>query len=99
MAFTRSLGSATPDNGIRVDGINPGPVLTWRLQNFLRKRPHDRRRRVVARQVVAVQEWCGHVAGRINDERPSSMKDGRSRKARLLVVRKCWGRVRRRRYR
>ena len=38
MAFTRSLGSATPDHGIRVVGINPGPVLTERLQNFLRKR-------------------------------------------------------------
>lgn len=38
MAFTRSLGSATPAHGIRVVGINPGPVLTERLQNFLRKR-------------------------------------------------------------
>ena len=38
MAFTRSLGSATPEHGIRVVGINPGPVLTERLQNFLRKR-------------------------------------------------------------
>lgn len=38
MAFTRSVGSATPEHGIRVVGINPGPVLTERLQNFLRKR-------------------------------------------------------------
>lgn len=38
MAFTRSLGSATPEHGIRVVGINPGPVLTERLENFLRKR-------------------------------------------------------------
>ena len=38
MAFTRSLGSATPEHGIRVVGINPGPVLTERLHNFLRKR-------------------------------------------------------------
>ena len=38
MAFTRSVGSATPGDGIRVVGINPGPVLTERLQNFLRKR-------------------------------------------------------------
>ena len=38
MAFTRSLGSATPEHGIRVVGINPGPVLTERLQVFLEKR-------------------------------------------------------------
>jgi NAD(P)-dependent dehydrogenase (short-subunit alcohol dehydrogenase family) len=38
MAFTRSLGSVSPDHGIRVVGVNPGPVLTERLQNFLRKR-------------------------------------------------------------
>ena len=38
MAFTRSLGSATPEHGIRVVGVNPGPVLTERLENFLKKR-------------------------------------------------------------
>ena len=38
MAFTRSLGSATPEHGIRVVRISPGPVLTERLHNFLRKR-------------------------------------------------------------
>lgn len=38
MAFTRSLGSVGPEHGIRVVGVNPGPVLTERLQNFLRKR-------------------------------------------------------------
>jgi NAD(P)-dependent dehydrogenase (short-subunit alcohol dehydrogenase family) len=38
MAFTRSLGSVSHQHGIRVVGINPGPVLTERLHNFLRKR-------------------------------------------------------------
>jgi len=38
MALTRSLGSVSHQYGIRVVGINPGPVLTERLQNFLRKR-------------------------------------------------------------
>ncbi len=38
MAFTRSLGSVGPEHGIRVVGLNPGPVLTERLQNFLRHR-------------------------------------------------------------
>ena len=38
MAFTRSLGSATPEHGSRVVGVNPGPVLTERLENFLKKR-------------------------------------------------------------
>ena len=38
MAFTRSLGSVSPEHGIRVVGVNPGPVLTERLHGFLRKR-------------------------------------------------------------
>ena len=38
MAMTRALGAASPEFGIRVLGINPGPVLTERLYNFLRRR-------------------------------------------------------------
>jgi NAD(P)-dependent dehydrogenase (short-subunit alcohol dehydrogenase family) len=38
MALTRSLGSVSPEHNIRVVGLNPGPVLTERLYNFLRKR-------------------------------------------------------------
>jgi 3-oxoacyl-[acyl-carrier protein] reductase len=38
MAMTRALGAASPEFGIRVLGINPGPVLTERLHNFLRRR-------------------------------------------------------------
>lgn len=38
MALTRSLGSVSHKHNIRVVGLNPGPVLTERLLNFLRKR-------------------------------------------------------------
>jgi len=38
MAFTRSLGRAAPDDGLRVVGINPGPIATDRLTMLLRSR-------------------------------------------------------------
>jgi NAD(P)-dependent dehydrogenase (short-subunit alcohol dehydrogenase family) len=42
MAFTRAMGGAAPDAGVRVVGINPGPVATDRLVTLLRKRAQDR---------------------------------------------------------
>ena len=36
MAFTRSVGSASPDFGVRVVGINPGYTSTDRAQTMLR---------------------------------------------------------------
>jgi 3-oxoacyl-[acyl-carrier protein] reductase len=42
MAFTRTLGSTSLDFGIRVIGINPGPVETERLEFLGRKRAQDR---------------------------------------------------------
>jgi hypothetical protein len=42
MAFTRALGGAAPDFGVRVVGINPGPVATDRLVMLLKKRAQDR---------------------------------------------------------
>lgn len=42
MAFTRALGAAAPAAGLRVVGINPGPVATDRLVTLLRKRAQDR---------------------------------------------------------
>ncbi|TCZ51442.1 short-chain dehydrogenase/reductase [Roseicella aquatilis] len=41
MAFTRALGGAAPDDGLRVVGINPGPVLTERLEGLLRRRAEE----------------------------------------------------------
>jgi len=38
MAFTRALGRASHADAIRVVGINPGPVLTERLEMLLRAR-------------------------------------------------------------
>ncbi len=42
MAFTRAMGGASPDFGVRVVGINPGPVATDRLVTLLKKRAQDR---------------------------------------------------------
>lgn len=42
MAFTRTLGSTSLDHGVRVIGVNPGPVLTDRLEFLGRKRAQDR---------------------------------------------------------
>ena len=38
MAFTRALGTTAPRDGMRVVGINPGPVATERIAMLLRAR-------------------------------------------------------------
>ena len=38
MAFTRAMGGAAPRDGLRVVGINPGPVMTERLVSLMRTR-------------------------------------------------------------
>lgn len=38
MAFTRALGGSSLKDGIRVMGVNPGPVKTERIVNMLKKR-------------------------------------------------------------
>jgi NAD(P)-dependent dehydrogenase (short-subunit alcohol dehydrogenase family) len=38
MAFTRTVGAASPPSGVRVVGINPGPVETERLRMLQRRR-------------------------------------------------------------
>ena len=42
MAFTRALGSVSPDKGVRVLGVNPGPTLTERLELLMKKKAADR---------------------------------------------------------
>ena len=41
MAFTRALGSASPADGVRVVGINPGATATQRMEMLLRRRAQD----------------------------------------------------------
>ncbi|MFO1057769.1 MAG: SDR family oxidoreductase [Dongiaceae bacterium] len=41
MAFTRALGGRSLDDGIRVVGINPGPVDTDRIYKLLKRRAKD----------------------------------------------------------
>jgi len=38
MAFTRALGGTSPEFGVRVVGINPGPVLTERIEFLNRQK-------------------------------------------------------------
>jgi NAD(P)-dependent dehydrogenase (short-subunit alcohol dehydrogenase family) len=38
MAFTRAMGGTAPRDGLRVVGINPGPVMTDRLLTLMRTR-------------------------------------------------------------
>lgn len=42
MAFTRALGGASGDVGVRVVGINPGPVATERLVGLMQKEAKTR---------------------------------------------------------
>ena len=41
-AFSQSLGSVSPQDGIRVISLNPGPVETERLVGLMKKKAHDR---------------------------------------------------------
>lgn len=41
MAFTRALGGASLDDGVRVVGVNPGPVETERIVKLLKRRALD----------------------------------------------------------
>ena len=42
MAFTRAIGGTAPRDGIRVIGVNPGPVMTERLITLNRHRAETR---------------------------------------------------------
>ena len=41
MAFTRAIGGQSLDDGIRVVGVNPGPVDTERIYKLLKRRASD----------------------------------------------------------
>ena len=41
MAFTRALGGVSLDDGIRVVGVNPGPVATDRMVKHMKRRAFD----------------------------------------------------------
>ena len=60
MAFTRAMGGTAPRDGLRVVGINPGPVLTERLVTLTRERAQQR--------LGDAERWpelmAGHAFGR-----------------------------------
>ena len=41
MAFTKALGAVSLDHGVRVVGINPGPVATERMVKLMKRRAVD----------------------------------------------------------
>ena len=41
MSFTRALGGVSLDHGVRVVGVNPGPVATDRMVKLMKRRAHD----------------------------------------------------------
>lgn len=41
MAFTKSLGAISLDHGVRVVGVNPGPVATNRMLKLMKRRSLD----------------------------------------------------------
>lgn len=41
IAFTKTMGAASPADNIRVVGVNPGPIDTERLEGLMRKRARD----------------------------------------------------------
>jgi NAD(P)-dependent dehydrogenase (short-subunit alcohol dehydrogenase family) len=41
MAFTRALGAVSLDHGVRVLGVNPGPVATDRMVKLMKRRALD----------------------------------------------------------
>lgn len=61
MAFTRAIGGRSLDDGIRVIGVNPGPVATDRIFRVLRTRAVDR----YGSEDEADQLVEGYPAGRI----------------------------------
>jgi NAD(P)-dependent dehydrogenase (short-subunit alcohol dehydrogenase family) len=42
MAFTRAMGGTAPRDGLRIVGINPGPVMTERLVTLMKTRAETR---------------------------------------------------------
>jgi NAD(P)-dependent dehydrogenase (short-subunit alcohol dehydrogenase family) len=42
MGFTRALGAVSPNHGVRVVGVNPGPTATDRLVHLMERKAEDR---------------------------------------------------------
>lgn len=42
IGFTRALGGRSPDDGFRIVGVNPGPILTERLTTILRAQAKEK---------------------------------------------------------
>jgi NAD(P)-dependent dehydrogenase (short-subunit alcohol dehydrogenase family) len=66
MAFTRTLGARSLDDGIRVVGVNPGPVDTERIYKLLRHR---------AQQWLGDEEVWPELQARYPRGRPASVRE------------------------
>ena len=71
MALTRALGGTSPEFGVRVIGVNPGPVATDRLEVLGRKRAAtlygdaDRWRETFANMPFGRAATCGEMAATV----------------------------------
>ncbi|MBB6122980.1 SDR family oxidoreductase [Sphingobium subterraneum] len=68
MAFTRAIGGRSMDHGIRVLGVNPGPVATDRIFKVLRTRAIER----FGTEDAADELTAGYPAGRIASVRETA---------------------------
>jgi NAD(P)-dependent dehydrogenase (short-subunit alcohol dehydrogenase family) len=66
MAFTRALGGYSLDDGIRVVGVNPGPVDTDRIYAMLKKR---------AKTWLGDEARFGELVARYPLKRPASVQE------------------------
>jgi NAD(P)-dependent dehydrogenase (short-subunit alcohol dehydrogenase family) len=71
MALTRALGGTSPEFGVRVIGVNPGPVATDRLEVLGRKRAAtlygdaDRWRETFANMPFGRAATCDEIAATV----------------------------------
>jgi NAD(P)-dependent dehydrogenase (short-subunit alcohol dehydrogenase family) len=71
MAFTRAIGGNSIDDGVRVVGVNPGPVLTDRVETLGRKRAksqygdEDRWRESFAKMPYGRPATCDEIAATV----------------------------------
>ena len=71
MAFTRAIGGTSPEFGVRVVGVNPGPVLTDRIETLSRQRAatlhgdESRWRESFARMPFGRPATCDEIAATV----------------------------------
>ena len=79
MAFTKALGGVSLDDGIRVVGVNPGPVATDRMVKMMKRRALD----MLGDEGRWEELFDNYPGGRPADGEGSRRADGRSWRRRV----------------